>query len=50
MLPMKILEYVGLDTSRVKAAYRKVADAIARSDFRSSLGEDGMEQGARPIR
>jgi len=33
---MKILEYIGLDTSRVKAAYRKVADAIARGDFRAA--------------
>lgn len=33
---MKILEYVGLDTSRVKAAYRKVADAIARDDFHAA--------------
>ena len=36
MLPLKILEYVDLDTSRVKAAYRKVADAIARHDFRAA--------------
>ncbi|MBI3044715.1 MAG: hypothetical protein HYY78_18005 [Betaproteobacteria bacterium] len=33
---MKILEYVGLDTSRVNASYRKVADAIARHDFRAA--------------
>ena len=33
---MKILEYIGLDTSRVRAAYRKVADAIARDDFRAA--------------
>lgn len=33
---MRILEYVDLDTSRVKAAYRKVADAIARHDFRAA--------------
>ncbi|CAK0770644.1 conserved hypothetical protein [Gammaproteobacteria bacterium] len=33
---MKILEYVGLDTSRVKTAYRKVADAIVRGDFRAA--------------
>jgi hypothetical protein len=33
---MKILEYIDLDTSRVKAAYRKVADAIARHDFRAA--------------
>ncbi len=30
---MKILEYIDLDTARVSAAYRKVADAIARHDF-----------------
>jgi hypothetical protein len=33
---MKILEYIGLDTSRVKASYRKVAEAIARNDFRAA--------------
>ncbi|ACV36485.1 ankyrin repeat domain-containing protein [Accumulibacter sp.] len=33
---MKILEYTGLDTSRVKASYCKVADAIARHDFRAA--------------
>lgn len=33
---MKILEYIGLDTSRVKANYRKVVDAIARHDFRAA--------------
>ena len=33
---MKILEYTGLDTSRVKTSYRKVADAIARHDFRAA--------------
>ena len=33
---MKILEYTRLDTSRVKASYRKVADAIARHDFRAA--------------
>jgi hypothetical protein len=30
---LKILEYVGLDTSRVEASYRKAIDAIARGDF-----------------
>jgi hypothetical protein len=34
--PMKILEYIGLDTSRVKAPYRKVTDAIARGDFHAA--------------
>ncbi len=33
---MKILEYIGLDTSRVTAGYRKVIDAIAREDFRAA--------------
>ncbi|MFZ4539089.1 ankyrin repeat domain-containing protein [Propionivibrio sp.] len=33
---MKILEYTGLDTSRVKVSYRKVVAAIARLDFRAA--------------
>lgn len=33
---MRILEYTGLDTSRVKASYRKVSEAIARGDFRAA--------------
>ena len=33
---MKILEYIGLDTTHVKASYRKVVDAIARDDFRAA--------------
>ena len=33
---MKILEYIGLDTSRVRTAYRKVVDAIARDDFHAA--------------
>lgn len=33
---MKILEYTGLDTSGVTAAYQKVTDAIARGDFRAA--------------
>ena len=33
---MKILEYIGLDTSRVKTAYRKVTEAIARDDFHAA--------------
>ena len=33
---MKLLEYIGLDISRVKTAYRKVADALARDDFRAA--------------
>ena len=35
-LTVKILEYTGLDTARVKASCRKVADAIARNDFRAA--------------
>src|SRR5450759_3897777 len=33
---MKILEYIDLDTSRVKTSHRKVTDAIARHDFRTA--------------
>lgn len=33
---MKILEYTGLDTSSVKAGYRKVKEALARDDFRAA--------------
>ncbi len=33
---MQILEYVGLDTSRVKAQYNKVRAAIERDDFRQA--------------
>jgi hypothetical protein len=33
---MKILEYDGLDTGRVKATYRKVLDALSRDDFRAA--------------
>ena len=33
---MKILEYIGLDVSRVKAQYTKVREAIARDDFRQA--------------
>jgi hypothetical protein len=33
---MKFLDYVGLDTSRVKTAYRKVTDAISRDDFHAA--------------
>ncbi len=33
---MKILEYVGLDTSRVSGAYAKVTQSIARGDFRAA--------------
>jgi len=33
---MKIIEFADLDTSRVKPAYRKVAAAIAKCDFRAA--------------
>ncbi|WP_439684016.1 hypothetical protein MNJPNG_00125 [Cupriavidus oxalaticus] len=33
---MKILEYTGLDISRVKGAYHKVVEAIGRDDFRAA--------------
>ncbi len=33
---MKILEYIGLDTSKVKTSYRKIVEAIARDDFRAA--------------
>ena len=33
---MKILEYVGLDTTRVKAQYEKVRRAIERDEFRQA--------------
>lgn len=33
---MRILEYTGLDTSRVAASYRKVAQAIGAGDFRAA--------------
>ena len=35
-LIMRILEYVGLDTTGVSSEYRKVVDAISRDDFRSA--------------
>ena len=33
---MKLLEYIGLDTSRHKEQYQKVVAALARDDFRSA--------------
>lgn len=33
---MRILEYSGLDASRVETQYRRVCEAIARGDFRSA--------------
>jgi hypothetical protein len=33
---MKILKYIGLDTSRHKAQYKNVSAAIKRGDFRSA--------------
>lgn len=35
-LSMRILEYIGLDTSRFAKSYRKVVDAIAADDFRAA--------------
>ena len=35
-LPVRILEYSGLDTAGLSAQYRKVTDAIAREDFRAA--------------
>ena len=34
--PMRILEYVGLNTSRAAKTYRKVIEAIAADDFRGA--------------
>ena len=37
---MRILEYVGLDTSRVAKSYRRVIDAIAADEiFTTLMGE-----------
>lgn len=33
---MRILEYIGLDTTQVKVTYRKVTEAIARGDFHAA--------------
>jgi hypothetical protein len=33
---MKILEYIGLDTSRVKASYKKISALIEHGDFRAA--------------
>ena len=33
---MHVLEYSGLDTSRVDAAYRRIVAAIERDDFRAA--------------
>jgi hypothetical protein len=35
-MAMKVLEYSGLDTARVRAAYNKVCDALARGDSRAA--------------
>jgi len=35
-MPLRILEYAGLDTTGVTAPYRQVAEAIAREDFRAA--------------
>jgi len=41
-LPRSILEYIGLDTSRVGASHRKVTDAIARRDFAAAKVKKGL--------
>jgi hypothetical protein len=33
---MRVLEYSGLDTSRVETAYRRVVAALERNDFRAA--------------
>ena len=33
---MKILEYIGLDTSRVEAHYTKVCETLERGNFRQA--------------
>lgn len=33
---MKILEYSGLDTARVRAPYRKICEALTKGDFRAA--------------
>ncbi|MFU2488993.1 ankyrin repeat domain-containing protein [Thauera sp. WH-1] len=33
---MKVLEYAGLDTARVRAAYTRVCEALGRGDFRAA--------------
>ena len=34
--PVRVLEYSGLDTTRVRASYEKVKAALARDDFRAA--------------
>jgi len=40
---IKLLEYIGFDTSSVKTGYRKVIEAIACRIFASSSAEHGAE-------
>lgn len=49
ILSVKILEYTGLDTTRVKAQYRKVRDAIERDDFRQADVKKLAGAGRRPL-
>ena len=36
MAPMRILEYLGLDTSRVAVTYRRAVASLERGDFRAA--------------
>lgn len=48
---MKILEYIGLDTSRVKAGYKKISALIERGDFRAAqVKKLGMHGAAKLYR
>ena len=51
---MKILEYIGLDTARVKSSYAKVSALIARGDFHAAqvkkLGASGANGAAKLYR
>lgn len=46
---MKVLEYVGLDITRVQARYRKVREAIERDDFRQADVKKLSGSGRRPL-
>jgi hypothetical protein len=46
---MKVLEYAELDTSRVRAQYRRVRDAIERDDFRHAEVKKLAGGGRRPL-
>ena len=45
-LPMRILEYAGLETSGLEEQYRRTTGAIARGDFRAAEAKklDGHER------